>query len=286
MPRNAEDAEEGRIRELRRELLAQASLPAGRCNLAYAALLIAAEAYPGLDIPAYLARLDGLAGEAADRLRGLSDLSGRLQALSAYLYEERGFAGNSDAYYDPRNSYLNEVLDRGLGIPISLAVICLHVARRAQLPLVGVGFPGHFLVKTEGPEELLLDPFNGNLVSRAACEEWLRAAQEPLAELGPRWLAPATPVEMLVRMLRNLLLIYSRGGPAEMALACAHRILLLAPDSAAEWVQRAGLYEQLGRPEEASADLEQALRLGGRQPWTGPVRAHLQELQRRLKPLN
>ena len=137
--------------------------PAGDVDLAQVALLLAVDEYPDLDVTEYLARLDDM----AERLRPelVNDLAVDLAGLSHFLFSEEGFAGNAADYYDPRNSYLNEVLDRKLGIPITLSVLAIAVGRRVGLHIVGVGLPGHFLAKgIWGPMEFLFDPFHGGLI--------------------------------------------------------------------------------------------------------------------------
>ena len=114
-----------------------------------AALAIAAEEYPGLDAAAYLARLDALGALVRQRASEPQRAAGRLRALCDVLFAELGFRGNEEAYYDPRNSFLNEVLERRLGIPISLSVLLIEVGRRVGVPLHGVGLPRHFMVKLE-----------------------------------------------------------------------------------------------------------------------------------------
>src|SRR5512136_2010247 len=139
--------------------------PESAINLAEAALLIAEDAYPRLDTDAYLRRMDELAEPLADRVRPDSSLLETVEALNGHLFGDVGFRGNEKEYYDPRNSYLNEVLDRKLGIPITLSIVTIEVAARNGLRLDGVGFPGHFLVKCPATGglagDLFVDPFNG-----------------------------------------------------------------------------------------------------------------------------
>src|SRR5438045_1809232 len=134
--------------DLNAELDRLAEDPRHPCDLAELALHLAADEYPELDVSAYLAKLETLAGEAKAELRG--DLAERVAGLCRFLFEERGFRGNEQHYYDPRNSYLNEVIDRGQGIPITLSVLTMAVGERAGLAVAGVGLPGHFVVKAVG----------------------------------------------------------------------------------------------------------------------------------------
>lgn len=160
-----------------------------------AALLIAAVAQAGLDVPAQLARLDRLAAACPDDT---------LDGLRRHLFEQLGFAGNRDEYGDPRNSYLDQVIDRRLGIPISLSVLTVEVGRRLGLTLHGVGLPGHFLVGAGGEPAVYLDPFNGGRIFDAVgCERIFR----DLGGTGPwqdAYLAPTGPRAILTRMLANL----------------------------------------------------------------------------------
>ena len=177
-------------RTLFQSLVARPVLP-----LDEAALAIAAEEYPGLDPAAHLAELDRLAGRVRALAPGPGRAAATLQALRQVLFEEAGFRANEKSYYDPRNSYLNEVLDRRLGIPISLSLVFMEVARRAGLDLDGVGFPGHFLVKLApqaGPE-VFIDPYNGGeLLTAAECLARFRSASHG-RDLDPRYLQAVAP---------------------------------------------------------------------------------------------
>ena len=226
--------------------------PEGEIDLAEAALLIAAEEYPDLDVAAYLALLARMGGEARRRAGG-GPAAAALEALNRYLFDELGFAGNTEAYYDPRNSYLNEVLDRRIGIPISLSTVYLTVARHSGLPIRGVGFPGHFLVKLAGGgEEIVLDPFNrGAILTEADCERLLAQATGGQTHFS-RDLFEATGTKaILVRMLGNLKGIYSATRQFAKALSCVERILLLTPDDPREIRDRGLLLAQVKRTEEA-----------------------------------
>ena len=150
--------------------------PADDVDVAEVALWLAVDEYPDLDVAAYLARLDELAEKAGPRLVGR--LEQIVAGLVQFLFVEEGFQGNADDYYDPRNSYLNEVIDRRLGIPITLAVIAMTVGRRAGLEVVGVGLPGHFIAKAvHADEEVWFDPFHdGQILTPSSCEQLIEAA--------------------------------------------------------------------------------------------------------------
>lgn len=215
-------------------------------DLAEAALWIAAEEYEALDVSRYLARLDELA--AAPELAGAADADPvrQIEQLNQFLFVTHGFAGNRQEYNDPRNSFLNEVLDRKAGIPITLAVVYMEVGRRAGLPIEGVGFPGHFLAKHAGGEEILVDPFHGRVVTRAECQQRLRAAAGRDVVLDPAvHLRAAMPREILVRMLTNLKHIGLGSEDFERAFGCSDRILLLVPDTPEELRDHALIAERL-----------------------------------------
>ncbi len=168
-----------------------------------AALLIAAHAYPELDVHTELRRLDDLADGCPE-----PTLDGVLRQLFGRL----GFRGNRADYYDPRNSLLNDVLDRRLGIPISLAVLTIEVGRRIGVPLYGVGMPGHFLVGDRVSDEVFVDVFAGGVVLDAAGCERLFTSVAGRRRFDPRYLAPASPLDIVRRMLRNLRAVYRASG--------------------------------------------------------------------------
>ena len=179
-----------------------------------------------------------------------------------FLFEEEGFRGNTEDYYDPRNSFLNDVLDRRLGIPITLSVVYVAVAARAGLDAAGVGLPGHFVVRAERRgRHRLLDPFHGGtLLDRAACEALVARMRPGGGPLDPRWLAPVTTHQIFVRMLSNLKAVYSALGDWARALAAVERILLLVPDALEELRDRGTLHARLGQGSRSRA------RLGGVPP--------------------
>lgn len=237
--------------------------PEGEIDLAEAALLIAAEEYPDLDMAAYLTLLARMGEELRRRTRDGRSAASVLETLNHYLFDELGFAGNTEEYYDPRNSYLNEVLDRRIGIPISLSTVYMTVARHGGLPISGVGFPGHFLVKVAaGEEEIVLDPFNrGAILTEADCQKLLDQATAGRARFSRELLRSTGTKAILVRMLGNLKGIYSAVRQYAKALSCVERILLLTPDSAREIRDRGLLLAQMQRTEEAVRELTRYLKL-------------------------
>jgi regulator of sirC expression with transglutaminase-like and TPR domain len=261
-----------------------AALPGDAIDLAEAALWIAAEEYDGLDVAGYLARLDGLAAAARAEI-GNGDVVERVERLNRFLFVDCDFAGNEKDYYDPRNSFLNEVVDRRLGIPITLSLVYCEVARRVGLAMAGVGFPGHFLVRHSGEPEILVDPFFRRTVDAAECERRLRAAEGRTARLDPRHLLPTPPRDVLARMLRNLKHAYLRRDDAERALAAVDRTLLFAPDDPMELRDRGLLYFRLECFGPALADLRRFLHVAPTGPAAEEVRLLLPDVERRAAEL-
>jgi regulator of sirC expression with transglutaminase-like and TPR domain len=257
-----------------------AALPEERVDLAEAALWIAAEEYPALDVSLYLARLADLASAALDRVRDARSLRERVTRLNHFLFQEQGFRGNRDDYYDARNSFLNDVLERRTGIPITLAILYVWIAQRLDLPARGVGFPGHFLVRLDGADEILVDPFAGALVTRGECVARLRAAAGAEVPFDPRLLDPTPPHQILARVLRNLKQIWLAREDWPRALSCAERILVLAPDSPLELRDRGLLFARLECFAAAEADLKKFLALAPEDAGADAVRAQLVELAR------
>jgi regulator of sirC expression with transglutaminase-like and TPR domain len=204
--------------------------PAAPVDLAELMLHLARDEYPDLDVEAHLSELAAMAHEARHYLRG--SLHARVTGLCRYLFHEMGFRGNTQSYYDPRNSYLNQVLERRTGIPITLSAVVMAVAQRAGLSVLGVGLPGHFVVKAAGEgEEILFDPFHGGrLLSREQCEILVEQVMGvPFQATAER--LQAVPVGLIaVRMLTNLKGIYLRQEDFPRAVRVIERLRQLAPD--------------------------------------------------------
>lgn len=228
-----------------------------------AALLIASDEYPGLDNQALGRTLDDWCADLRGRIGEPNTLQA-LQALNRFVFDEQGFAGDDDNYYDPRNSYLNEVMTRRLGNPISLAVVQLEMARRLGLPMQGVSFPGHFLLRFPLEDGLLiLDPYHKGR-SLDADELRLRASPHlPGQRIGDeqlgRLLEPAPNRLILMRMLRNLKQLYIERSDFERALRCTDRLLILDPRDADELRDRGKLYAHIGHRAAAIADFRKYL---------------------------
>jgi len=229
-------------------------------DLIRAGLLIARTEYPHLDIEAYASRID----ELARRVTAAPDFHEQraVAALNRVLFEESGFRGNREDYYDPRNSFLNDVLDRGLGIPITLSIVYMEVANRVGFPLAGVGMPGHFLLKHRGAggQEVLIDCFNrGDIISRQDCQRKLDEIYSGEMRLRPEFLHPIGRRQILTRMLNNLKTVYLSTRNFRRALTIADLILVIHPRSAEDVKQRALLRYSLGLNRLAAEDLEEYL---------------------------
>jgi regulator of sirC expression with transglutaminase-like and TPR domain len=212
-------------REARRALSALVSGAESAIDLPRAALLVASEEYPDLDPAPYLARLDELGSTFTSRLARGSSRERHIAVLNELLFGEEGFRGNGSNYYDPGNSYLNQVLDRRLGIPITLSLIYTEVARRAGLEMHGIGLPSHFVV---GYGELVIDPFNcGQLLTLDDCQELLRRAFGASAVLDASHLAPTSPRQLLARLITNLKIAYERRGDRVRAVRASEQLSLV-----------------------------------------------------------
>jgi len=230
-------------------------------DLGWAALLLAAEEYPDMRPEAYTRRLDEMGACAEERVGRYEEPLRQLTAVTDYLFGALGLRGNEAAYYDPRNSYLNEVMDRGLGIPISLTVTLMEVARRAGLAIQGVGFPGHFLARFDGPDApVFIDAFSGGeLLSAGDCR---RRWQEQLGGGSPfreHYLATLTRRQILTRMLTNLKSIYLQSRDYDRALRVVEYLLLISPWDLEQIRDRGLMNAQLGQSQEAIADLRDYL---------------------------
>lgn len=264
--------------------------PEEEIDLAEAALVIAAEEYRGLDIPAYLARIEEMAAALRRRLRRGISSAETIIALNHYLFDELGFAGNAQDYYDPRNSFLNDVLDRRLGIPITLSVLYIEIGRRIGLALHGVPFPGHFLVKCMVRDgAIVLDPYaRGTSLGLDDLQQRLRALHggEAPPEAVRQMLTAAAKKDILARMLRNLKGIYLQRHDPDRALSAADHLVALDPEAAEEYRDRAGIYLDLECFRAALADFQHYLLLRPEADDVETVRCKVAELQPLAARLN
>jgi regulator of sirC expression with transglutaminase-like and TPR domain len=223
-------------------------LPDAQLDVAEAALWIEAEDDPSCDVAAARSRLVALTERAAPHLVSGADAAARAAHLVRFLHDEAGLRGNDADYYDPRNSHLSMVLARGLGIPITLSIVYVDVARRLGISAAGVGFPGHFLARVVAPEgAVIVDAFHGRVLAASDLRALLARAAGPAAELHPTLLAPTPPREIVARVLRNLKHAHAQRGEIESALACSERLLLIAPADADERRDAAALRDLLRR---------------------------------------
>ena len=242
----------------RREFAREVERPDDEMDLARAALLVAREEYLQLPVERYMMRLDLLAEETRDRLGVESVPPVVLAEAIRHLFVVRRLRGNRERYHDPRNSFLNDVLDRGLGIPLTLGIVLLEVGWRLGLAVEGVNFPGHFLVRYRGEAvSFLIDPFHGGMIrSRREVQRILARRKGVSVPLGDRLLRTASKRDMIVRLLLNLKRIYLRAADDVRALAAVERILVVCPTARRQIRDRGYLLARLGRDDEAVAQLE------------------------------
>jgi regulator of sirC expression with transglutaminase-like and TPR domain len=258
-------------------------------DVARGAALIARDAYPKLDVDALLARFDEMAAPLLELELAKRSAGEQVKILSEHVYVTLGFSGNETDYYDPKNSLLPDVLERRLGIPISLAVVYVEIARRCGISARGVGFPGHFLVRVDvaGSEPVFVDPFfGGRALDRPALQRLLRRSNAPERSVTDDLLEPAGSRSILTRMLVNLKWIYATRGDLARALLALDRLVSLTPDSIAALRERASLSARLGAVEAARADLFRLLELQPDAPDAGQLRAKLDELGAAKRTLN
>ncbi len=232
--------------------------PDEKIDLAKAALYLTLEDDTQFDPNEYLNALDTMADEVRETLPGTFYPLRIIKSINNYLYNDLGFTGNAIDYYDPRNSFLNQVIERRTGIPITLSLVYLEIAKRINFPMVGIGMPGHFLIRPDFAEAgIYVDAFNqGEILFPQDCQERLAQIYGQPVELKPQFLATVSNKQFLVRMLTNLKAIYLNRNQGLKAIAAIDRILLLFPDAVMEKRDRGILYYQLNLWAEARQDLE------------------------------
>jgi regulator of sirC expression with transglutaminase-like and TPR domain len=265
----------------------EVSRPDADIDLARAALVIAQGEYRDLDVDAYLNRLEVL-GRRARAKRPGADPLGQLHRLRECLFEEEGFTGNAEDYGDPRNSYLNDVLDRRLGIPITLSLVMIDVGRRLGLEMEGIGLPGHFVTGARvGGEHILLDPFNrGTILTGEACVDVVSRALGRRIELRTEHFAPVTHRQFLSRMLNNLKGSYWRREAWDKVIQVIDHLIVLNPDAGGEWRDRGIAWSNRGDVQRGLADWERYLTDFPDASDHEQIRSQLRRMRHKLARLN
>jgi regulator of sirC expression with transglutaminase-like and TPR domain len=257
--------------------------------LAEAALAIARIEYPNLDPAPYLARLDEIAQQIQTRMRKSPTARESMTLLNRVLFDEAGLRGNREDFYDPRNSFLNDVLDRKLGIPITLSVVYMEVARRVGFPVAGVGMPGHFLLKHYDviAGEIFIDAFNrGTILSPTDCQQRLEEVYGGPVDMRAEYLQPVTHREILTRMLNNLRQIYLTQQDGSRGLAVLDLLLAIPPGSPDLLRERAWLRLNLDQYIGAAQDLGKYLKLAPEAADAAAVRETFDMVRRMVARLN
>jgi len=265
-----------------------ANLDSNEVELATGALLIAQSEYRELNIENYLHQLDEMADTVRERIQEATLPEQHITELNRYLFQEKGFTGNTDNYYALGNNFLNFVLDKKIGIPITLGVVYIEVGRRAGLPLVGVNFPGHFLVRYQRDHlDILLDVFeNGSFMCEDALQAKLQETHGESVPLESSMLTEATDKEILARILRNLTRAYTLLENYDKALTAAERITWLLPNAAADYRLLGYLQYKNHAYGEGIAAFETYLQLSDAPPDATAVERNIQHLQKLLSRLN
>jgi regulator of sirC expression with transglutaminase-like and TPR domain len=250
-------------------------------SLDHASLVMALEEYPHLDIQTYLRRLDTLAARAEVIIGEDRTAINVIESINEILFVQEGLRGNVENYYDPRNSYLNEVLDRRLGIPISLCVIYMEIAKRISFPIKGIGFPGHFLVKhVANDRDIIIDAFNlGRILTQNDCQELLDKIYNGTVLMNASLLQPMGKRTILTRMLYNLKGVYIQREQYHKALSIIDRILMLNPWTPSEVRDRGLLYMQTSLFAKALADLESDLKRAVAPEDSAYIESHIRMLR-------
>ena len=232
--------------DIRNRFAQLAARPDADIRLDEAALLIAAESEQDISVEHYLSELDNLAARFKSEDRFHTGLDIPVSALVNYIHDELGFSGNITDYYDPANSYLSRVIDYKHGIPITLALVHIAIGTRLDIQVSGISFPGHFLVQYGGSTGTIIDPFSGRQLSRTDCQNLLSQIAGPSATLKEEYFSPASPRDVLIRMLDNLKQIFWRQKSWDESKACIERQLLLFPERDEFNVQLGAVHEMQG----------------------------------------
>jgi regulator of sirC expression with transglutaminase-like and TPR domain len=269
----------------RARALLETALGSDPARLDLAALSLSALFEDSLDIDGSLKALDALASRV--QLPTRTDALTQVQAIKRVLVDEEGFRGNQQKYFEPQNSFLPEVLQSRQGIPITLSVVWLEVARRAGVPLYGVGFPGHFVIAIDADEhKLVIDPFHdGRILTEEGCEDLLHQVA-PQVKFTPSMIAPAATKTIAYRMLTNLKRLYLDRGDGERALKVVDLMLVVAPDHPGELRARAAILSALGAYRAALVDIERCLELSPASPDHDTLVMTAKALRQRVEHLN
>jgi len=260
-----------------------------KIDLVRSALTIARTEYPDLNIDRYVKRIDELAFQAESRITEIGEPSETISALNHVLFEQAGLHGNREDYYDPRDSFLNDVLDRSLGIPITLALIYMEVGRRVGFPLFGVAMPGHFLLKNYDIDghETLIDCFNGgDILNAQDCQRRLDEIYSGQMTLRPEFLFAVSRRQMLTRIINNLKTVYMSARNLKKVLPLVDLLLVIYPRSPEDVKQRALLRYSLGQPRAAAEDFEEYLKMSPEASDSDEIRQTALSIRRMLALMN
>jgi len=250
-------------------------------DLAESCFWISAEANPELDVGLCQQKIDDLAEELRPRVSKVESISEKVTLINHFLYAEQKFQGNRSDYYDAANSYLDCVLERRTGIPITLSILWLTLAGRLGVRAHGIGFPGHFLVGIVADPPIYVDAFSGTLMGIDDCRTRLREIAGREARFDPGMLAPATHRQILARVLRNLKQIHAQASEIRQAIGCIDRILILEPDHPIELRDRGLMHRSLECWNAALEDLERFLLLAPDASGAQDVRIIIEDLRTR-----
>ncbi len=273
---------------IRSDFIRMVGRPDADFDLVHAALLVAAESDPRLDVQGELRRIDAWAEELRGRVEPSFNNLQKLARLRNFAFEHLGLRGDVKSYYSPSNSLLNEVMARRRGIPLTLGILFLELGRRIGMPLEGVGFPGHFLVRLTGEEEdLIIDPYRrGMMVHEEDRRRMLDEITGGRVEYHDALLAAASKRDMITRLLRNLKAAYLRAEDDANALLAVERLLVLYPGDPDEIRDRGLLHYRLRRYGLALDDLKEYLQLRPDAHDREPIEAHRANLRRILADMN
>ena len=248
-------------------------------DLIEAALLIAAEHHPEFDLDTCHKQIEELALEAKDHIKLSQSTEAVGQDLCDFLYRQAEFSGDHGDYYNPDNSYLDRVLERRKGIPITLALVYIGVGEHLGLDMEPVGFPGHFLVKLKGDKEVILDPFSGQLLSEDDCRELLKTCTQDTVPFKQEHLDTVSNREVVRRILGNLKGIYLSRKEMDKALSICDQLLMITRDSPRDILDRAHVLEQMDCHAAAAEDLEYLLTLAPPPQASQSIREKIADLQ-------